>query len=64
VTGESLAQAIHAKSGNAPVFVPQQDKLASLLLNMLQNQDIVLTLGAGNIGTLATTLPRLLSQSL
>jgi len=46
------------------VFVPQQDKLASLLLNVLQDQDIVLTLGAGNIGTLATTLPRLLSQNL
>jgi len=37
--------------------------LASLLLNMLQDQDIVLTLGAGNIGALATTLPRLLNQN-
>jgi UDP-N-acetylmuramate--alanine ligase len=64
VTGDSLVQAIHAKSGNAPVFVPQQDKLANLLLNVLQDQDIVLTLGAGNIGTLATTLPHLLNQNL
>jgi UDP-N-acetylmuramate--alanine ligase len=60
VSSESLGQAIHAKSGNAPIFVPQQDKLASLLLNILQDQDIVLTLGAGNIGALAATLPRLL----
>jgi UDP-N-acetylmuramate--alanine ligase len=56
-TGEALFQAISAKSpGNPPQFVAQPDELPDLLASLLYDQDILLTLGAGNIGAVAATL--------
>ncbi|MEZ5673229.1 MAG: UDP-N-acetylmuramate--L-alanine ligase, partial [Thiotrichaceae bacterium] len=63
IGSENLCQAIYAQSGIAPIFVAQHDKLAEFLLNELKDQDIVLTLGAGNIGAIATTLPQLLQAA-
>ncbi len=52
VTGEVLCQAIKSK----PQFVAKPEQLPALLSPALQAQDILLTLGAGNIGTIAATL--------
>jgi UDP-N-acetylmuramate--alanine ligase len=63
ISSGTLCDTIQQKTGRTPILVAQQDKLAELLLNSLQDQDIVLTVGAGNIGAVATTLPHLLMQS-
>jgi len=55
-TGEALYQAISVKSAFKPQFVAQPEDLPNLLPSLLQDQDILLTLGAGNIGTVAATL--------
>ncbi len=49
-TGESLCEAIAQKTGVKPQLVPQVAQLKSTLTPLLKNQDILLTLGAGNIG--------------
>jgi len=49
-TGEALCEAIAQKTGVKPQLVPQVAQLKSTLTPILKNQDILLTLGAGNIG--------------
>jgi UDP-N-acetylmuramate--alanine ligase len=59
--GESLCQAIRAKGKTEPQFVAQPEQLANQLQPFLHDQDILLTLGAGSIGTVAATLASHLS---
>ncbi len=56
--GRSLARAIRARGQVDPVFIESIDDLAHALAGVIQDGDIVLTLGAGNIGTAAAQLPR------
>jgi UDP-N-acetylmuramate--alanine ligase len=49
-TGENLCDAIAQKTGVKPQFVQQPAQLKSTLTSLLKDQDILLTLGAGNIG--------------
>lgn len=61
VTGadaRSLCRAIRLRGQVDPVFVGGLDELVSILPDMLQPEDVVITLGAGSIGT---ALPRLLA---
>lgn len=53
--GATLAKAI-GHQGKLPVFVEQHDKLPQLLASELQDGDILLMQGAGNIGGLAARL--------
>lgn len=56
-TGEALYQAIRAKKGQInSQFVAQPEQLPTFLSPLLREQDILLTLGAGNIGAVAATL--------
>ncbi len=59
--GRALCRAIRARGGN-PVFVEQVDGLPGLLREALRPNDLLLTLGAGNIGAIAASLPRLLEE--
>ena len=54
----SLCRAIRLRGQVDPVFVGSLDELVSILPDMLQPEDVVITLGAGSIGT---ALPRLLA---
>lgn len=54
--GQALAQAIAQKSQKQPIFIEQHDQLLEQLLPQLQDNDIVLTLGAGNIGAISSYL--------
>ena len=54
--GRSLARAIRARGQVEPVFVEQIDELATTLKGVLQDDDILLTLGAGSIGAAANKL--------
>jgi len=56
-TGEALCEAISEKGQKIkPVFVAEPEQLPSVLSPLLREQDILLTLGAGNIGTVAAML--------
>ncbi|HEC85577.1 MAG TPA: UDP-N-acetylmuramate--L-alanine ligase [Thioploca sp.] len=57
-TSEALYQAIRAKGQVNPQLVAQPEQLTSVLPPLLQDKDILLTLGAGNIGTVAATLAK------
>jgi UDP-N-acetylmuramate--alanine ligase len=52
-SGKSLCQAIRARGSTQPIFVPDVDELANVLCPLIQDGDIVLTLGAGSIGRVA-----------
>lgn len=59
--GLSLFQAIESKNPHIkPVFAKTLDMVPNLLGEHLQDGDILLTLGAGNVGKLALELPTLL----
>lgn len=60
--GRSLCAAIRARGKVNPVFVKDIDKVADDLLAIIQDGDIVLTLGAGSIGRVAERLPELLQE--
>jgi len=62
--GRALSRAIRERGGVVPVYVKQIEQLAEVLLPVLQPGDIVLTLGAGNIGTVAADLPQDLINAL
>ncbi len=53
--GRALCRAIR-KRGSDPVFVETLEELNTLLPNMLQSGDVLLTLGAGDIGRFAQAL--------
>ena len=55
--GRAICRAIRARGQVEPVFVPDLDELPERLSSVLADGDLVLTLGAGNIGAVATTLP-------
>ncbi len=60
--GRSLSRAVRARGQVDPVFVERADELPALLENLLQPGDILLTMGAGDIGAVAATLPERLCQ--
>jgi UDP-N-acetylmuramate--alanine ligase len=55
----SLCRTIRARGGIDPVFVAEQDALPGVLANILQEGDLVLTQGAGDVGKVAKTLAKL-----
>ena len=52
----SLANAIRTDSAIDPIVVSDQTQLAKTLIEVLQDQDVLLMQGAGDIGRLAATL--------
>ncbi len=54
--GRSLARAIRVRGQVEPVFVEQIEELPATLNGLLQDGDVLLTLGAGNIGAVAAKL--------
>ncbi|MGD8911125.1 MAG: UDP-N-acetylmuramate--L-alanine ligase [Candidatus Thiodiazotropha sp.] len=61
-SGRDLSRAIRVRGQVDPVFVNPLDELPELLQGLLQDDDIVLTVGAGSIGSIAAELPRRLCQ--
>jgi len=60
--GRSICSAVRARGKVEPVFVPELDELACAIAPLLQDGDLVLTLGAGSIGTAAQALPAQLEK--
>lgn len=62
--GRSLSRAIRMRGKVDPIFVEKTDELTDVLLAILEPGDVVLTLGAGNIGMVAAQLPQRLQSQL
>ncbi|TVQ86121.1 MAG: UDP-N-acetylmuramate--L-alanine ligase [Chromatiaceae bacterium] len=58
--GRSLARAIRSRGQVEPIFVPELNEVPVVLENLLEDGDLVLLAGAGDIGGLAARLPGLL----
>jgi UDP-N-acetylmuramate--alanine ligase len=59
--GRALCRAIRARGKVDPIFVPDVTTLAQLLTDVLRPNDVLLTMGAGNIGAVAAALPQALA---
>ena len=55
--GRTLAGAVRARGKVNPVFVEDPFKLPEVLADVLEAGDVILTLGAGNIGAISNSLP-------
>ncbi len=60
--GRAIARAIRSRGAVEPVFVETLDELQPVLADILKDGDLVLTMGAGDIGAYATKLPQLLGS--
>ncbi len=60
--GRSMARAIRMRGAVEPVFVESLDELQPVLEGLLADGDLLLTMGAGDIGAYAAGLPELLSN--
>jgi UDP-N-acetylmuramate--alanine ligase len=58
----SLCRSIRARGQVEPVFIADPAELAPALAGMLRDGDILLTMGAGDIGALAARIARELTQ--
>jgi UDP-N-acetylmuramate--alanine ligase len=59
--GKALARAVRVRGAVEPIFIEELGELPAVLGQILRADDVVLTLGAGSIGAVAPTLPRLLA---
>ncbi len=58
----SLCRSIRARGKVEPVFVGNPEELIHALAGRLRDGDILLTMGAGDIGSIAAKLPKALAQ--
>ncbi len=54
--GKALCQAIRVRGTSSPIFVSDLDDLESVLAPIVQDGDVILTMGAGSIGKAARQL--------
>ncbi len=59
--GRAMARAVRGRGGVEPVFVESFDEAVAVLGGLLADNDLVLTMGAGDIGAFANRLPGLLA---
>jgi len=62
--GRALSRAIRMRGQVDPVFVENWEELPEILAGIVKADDVILTMGAGNVGQVATQLPKLLSAAL
>jgi UDP-N-acetylmuramate--alanine ligase len=60
--GRALCAAIRARGRVNPVFVEDLEELNSSILDLIEDGDVLLTLGAGSIGAIAEKLPKALAK--
>jgi len=60
--GRAIARAVRSRGAVEPVFVETLDELLPVLKDLLREGDLLLTMGAGDIGAFAQTLPERLAQ--
>lgn len=62
--GRALSRTIRMRGQVDPVFVEEWEDLPPLLAGIVKPDDVILTMGAGNVGQIATQLPQMLSDAL
>jgi len=62
--GRALSRAIRMRGQVDPVFVDVWQELPKILAGIVRPDDVILTMGAGNVGQIATQLPELLTEEL
>jgi UDP-N-acetylmuramate--alanine ligase len=62
--GRALSRAIRMRGQVDPVFVDVWQELPKILAGIVKPDDVILTMGAGNVGQIATQLPELLTEEL
>ncbi len=60
--GRALCAAIRARGRVNPVFVEDLNDLNASILDVIEKADVLLTLGAGSIGSIAKKLPKALAK--
>jgi UDP-N-acetylmuramate--alanine ligase len=55
--GRAICRAVRSRGVMEPIFVERVDELAESLRGILHDGDVILTMGAGNIGAVAQALP-------
>ena len=60
--GRAIARAVRSRGGVEPVFIETTDELLPVLQGLLADGDLLLTMGAGDIGAAAARLPGQLRQ--
>jgi UDP-N-acetylmuramate--alanine ligase len=60
--GRAIARAIRSRGSVEPVFVESLDNLLPVLDGLLKDGDLLLTMGAGDIGAFAARLPERLAR--
>ncbi|NOQ16114.1 MAG: UDP-N-acetylmuramate--L-alanine ligase [Methyloprofundus sp.] len=62
--GRALSRAIRMRGQVDPVFVEEIKDLAEILAGLLLDADVLLTMGAGNVGHISTELPAQVTEFL
>jgi len=62
--GRALSRAIRVRGQVDPVFVENWEELPQILAGIVLADDVILTMGAGNVGQIAAQLPQLLAATL
>jgi UDP-N-acetylmuramate--alanine ligase len=62
--GKALSRSIRIRGQVDPVFVQHHTDLATILAGIVQKNDVILTMGAGNVGQIAADLPGCLAKAL
>jgi len=62
--GRALSRAIRVRGQVDPVFVDDLEELPTILARIAKANDVILTMGAGNVGHIAQQLPQLLTAAL
>ena len=60
--GRAIARAVRGRGSVEPVFVESLDELPATLEDLVADGDLLLTMGAGDIGAFAPELPKLLAH--
>ncbi len=62
--GKTLSGAIRMRGQVDPVFVEDRNELVQILAGIVRPDDVLLTMGAGNVGQIAAQLPEQLAAAL
>ena len=54
--GKSLVRAIRAQGKVEPIFIETVEELPAAIFNVIENEDVVLVMGAGSVGSVAQNL--------
>ena len=60
--GRALCRAIRARGKVDPIFMEDVNTLPQALTDVLRGNDVLLTMGAGSIGSVSASLPRILGK--